>query len=1535
MVDVSSKTRTQPSPEMAGGPGPGRPRSQGFFEAMVQHLPEAVAVLCEGSHVHCNPAYARLFGFSSPAQVVGRELKELLAPGQAADILARVRLRAEGSANAWSQAAEGRTQQGETFSLELSGHPFQQGKTLYYTLAAKDLSGVLRAEQAIKKNEWWWWQLLRMSLVGMGILSREGRIVAANDALCDLLGQSQETLLGSAWSDFGTELELADLLDLTQRDLEERWAFSPHASNCWHSDGSTLPVKIDVRPIFAVDGQVDQIIVLVQDARHDQQTKAGLPDTEDRYRQVFEDMSEGYGLHEIICDAAGHPVDYRFLEVNPAWERCTGLKRDQVVGRTVREVLPGIEDSWIETYGQVALMGQPLRFDQFSGLLGKHFSVLAQCPKQGLFSTVFLDISALKQQEEQNTLLLAACDQSPASIVITDKVGDIEYVNAVFTRVTGYTAEEALGQNPRILKSGVQGPEVYEDLWRTLRDGKTWKGQFCNKKKNGELYWEQARVSPLFEAGQITHFLAVKEDITAQRALHAAQERLAEAVNEVTELVLITDTYGRLTYSNPAFSTITGLESAKWMGRRVLALLPEAERTAQARTVLKGLKEGHSWHGRLRLLGGNGSICILSGSVSLVRPERYAPFLVYVFQDVTTELAMEASLRQVEKMDALGALAGGIAHDFNNVLSAIMSSAELIDWQLPPDSPLRSKLAVILQAANRAKDLNRRILTFSRPTEERRIPFDLTAVVRECAHLLKSSASHDVEIRSTLTSSVWTTGDPGQIHQVVMNLAVNAIQAIEGRGWVELGLAEIDAGSESAVLAKLNAPRVVQLTVRDSGHGMDPQTLEHVFEPFFTTKKAGGGTGLGLSVVHNIVTQHEGRLFITSEPGQGTLVRILLPCSAPQGPASAEDAQELPRGTEHILVVDQEEVRVALTKESLKNLGYQVTSQADPREALAAFKEHPAIYDAVLLAYTKGAVSALDFATRVRKLRPNIAIILASGSLMEPGADSLFDEMLAKPVTLPALAQALRRGLAAHLRTVNAVKVDPGAAPVREQSGLGEILLAEDSPVTLALLSKWLVQAGYRVKEARDGQEAWEFFTEQGSAAFAMVLSDVVMPRMDGIRLVERIREVDPEIPVVLLSSSEDVQAMKAALNLHVSEFLAKPFDSEALVGCVERQVAGLSLRQRSEETAEAVRTAQRALIAKPEKDLPIYSAHQSLTDAGGDVFWCYKQPDGSILFILADVAGHSVISSYAVAAFLGLLSSQVSEFTDLSDLARRLNRGILDGPFSEVPVCAILGNWKPRTGHLHVLNAGLPHGLCGGLSRRLRIAINGTPLGAFEEPLVEEKVLLLEAGERVFFATDGFFDAHNRAGDCMEEMALNLWSEMGDVLVQEAVTILAGIARTLPEAGLEDDLLAVGFEQPPPEAGSLRLSFPSDDGAIDQAILRLKDYLGRVPRGIPLTQSRRFDILTAAREALTNALLHGNQGRADARIGLYGRWEQAPPRLILEVLDEGLGFDLEALQPPTDPMSERGRGIPILRHYGSSVAMQGGNLTITFSWEE
>jgi PAS domain S-box-containing protein len=260
-----------------------------------------------------------------------------------------------------------------------------------------------------------------------------------------------------------------------------------------------------------------------------------LRESEKKFRDLFESMQDGFALHEIILNRRKRPVNYRFLALNPAFEKMTGLKEAKILGKTVLDFMPNLDKHLIETYGKVALTRRPIRLSFFSGELGKYFKVLAYSPQKMKFATVIEDITESKIAEIKINQLSTAIEQSPVSVIITDLNGDIEYVNNKFIEATGYGKEEAIGKNPRILKSGNTPSTEYRKMWRTIKSGKEWNGIFYNKKKNGELFWESANISPIRNSdGKITHFVAIKEDITekvkVRNELEMHRNRLEELV---------------------------------------------------------------------------------------------------------------------------------------------------------------------------------------------------------------------------------------------------------------------------------------------------------------------------------------------------------------------------------------------------------------------------------------------------------------------------------------------------------------------------------------------------------------------------------------------------------------------------------------------------------------------------------------------------------------------------------------------------------------------------------------------------------------------------------------------------------------------------------------------------------------------------------------------------------------------------------------------------------------------------------------------
>jgi PAS domain S-box-containing protein len=291
-------------------------------------------------------------------------------------------------------------------------------------------------------------------------------------------------------------------------------AFSLYAreANAFDPDIQHLLLEMATDISFALDG-------FAQEAAR-QQAEALLRESEQKYRRLFDELLSGFAVHEIICDAQGHPVDYRFLAVNATFEKMTGLTAAAVVGKTVLELMPDTEAIWIECYGQVALTGSTAQFESYASALDKTFEVRAFSPQAGQFATIFNDITERKTAENQLRKLSLAIEQSPESIVITNVEATIEYVNTAFVQATGCQREEVIGQNPRVLHSGKTPPATFVALWQALSQGLPWKGEFTNRKKDGSEYTEFAIITPLRQPdGTISHYVAVKEDISEKKRL--------------------------------------------------------------------------------------------------------------------------------------------------------------------------------------------------------------------------------------------------------------------------------------------------------------------------------------------------------------------------------------------------------------------------------------------------------------------------------------------------------------------------------------------------------------------------------------------------------------------------------------------------------------------------------------------------------------------------------------------------------------------------------------------------------------------------------------------------------------------------------------------------------------------------------------------------------------------------------------------------------------------------------------------------------
>jgi PAS domain S-box-containing protein len=381
---------------------------------------------------------------------------------------------------------------------------------------------------------------------------------------------------------------------------------------------------------------------------------------------------------------------------------------------------------------------------------------------------------------------------------------------------------------------------------------------------------------------------------------------------------------------------------------------------------------------------------------------------------------LETQLRQSQKLEAVGTLAGGIAHDFNNILQPIIGYTEMELNELSPSSPMREGLEQVLIASLRAKELIRQILAISRSTQEQQmIPTDISSIIKEALKLLRSSLPTSIEIREKIQMGV-AMADSTQIHQVLMNLCTNAAHAMDYKGILEVSLSSVYL-SESDLADRsfvgLKSGPYLRLTVSDTGCGMDASTMERIFDPYFTTKEVGKGSGLGLAVIHGIVKRHEGAITVQSEPGKGTTFSVYIPGVDAQPEATMQVDNLLPRGSESILLVDDEPTVMEIGTILLKGLGYKVTSRTDSVEALEVFRSSPDVFDLVITDYTMPKLTGLDFAREVKRIRPDTPILLCTGFSEKITTDSVKElgmRLLMKPYSMRQISEEIRKILDAR-----------------------------------------------------------------------------------------------------------------------------------------------------------------------------------------------------------------------------------------------------------------------------------------------------------------------------------------------------------------------------------------------------------------------------------------------------------------------------------------------------------------------------------------
>ena len=751
--------------------------------------------------------------------------------------------------------------------------------------------------------------------------------------------------------------------------------------------------------------------------------------SEDRFRTIFEYALDAYYLTD---------VDGRLVEVNKAAEELTGYEKDELLGKTLLEsgLIPrhqipiAVRNLALTTVGATPI---PTEFE----LLRKNGSkvsveidtrpmeIAGQILVLGIVRDVTRHLEAEEKLRSRDSRLRAISEVLPDLLFVVDEEGCFLEIMAANEGLLAAKAQTALGK----LISEVLPPEISAEILEiinaTVEHGTVQEIEYQLDVPDGRRWFEGRTALMNEEVDGKKAVVVVSRDVTdaveARQASRESEQRCRDAIENAPYGIYRSSLEGRFLSVNPALVKMLGYESENDLLRLDLARDVYVDPAERERVIaeyadadgIMGL-EG-SWKRR----DGERIIIRETGRILRTSAGDIEGFEMVV-EDVTESRLMAEQLRQAQKMEALGTLAGCIAHDFNNLLHAMLGYTDLALLDTPQDSAMSEYLDNIRSAGNRAADLVEKILRFSRESKEERRPIRLQDSIEEITSLLSPSLPSTIEIRSDICADCPPVfANPTEIHQVIMNLCTNAYHAMsEGGGILHLRLDDVSAGAGSGVREPdLGVSRCARLTIRDTGSGMDEETMAKIFDLYFTTKKNGDGTGLGLATALRIAEDCGGTITVASELGTGSTFELLLPYSDSSA-CTGEDASieaPAPTGSERILFVDDEDVLVDLAVIGLGRLGYEVEGCTSSTEALDRFCSNPEGYDLVITDMTMPRMTGIAFTGQILSCRSDTPVILCTGFNENVDKDRAIAagirEYVEKPVSALTLARIVRRVL--------------------------------------------------------------------------------------------------------------------------------------------------------------------------------------------------------------------------------------------------------------------------------------------------------------------------------------------------------------------------------------------------------------------------------------------------------------------------------------------------------------------------------------------
>ncbi|WP_229463960.1 PAS domain S-box protein [Massilia sp. 9I] len=946
-----------------------------------------------------------------------------------------------------------------------------------------------------------------------------------------------------------------------------------------HGEPEQVWLNLDYSPIVAADGAIAGVLALVVETTEKVRAQRYLAGEQDRLRAMF---AQAPGFMAMLVGP-----EHRYELVNEAY---LGLvERADVVGRTVREVLPEVaSQGFLALLDRVYASGAPhtgeataIWLTAATGASQLHYLDFVFQPVReeggavlGIFvqgNDVTERVQAERALRDSEARFRTFAQAMPNQVWAADAQGRLDWFNEKIYSYSGYGHEDLLADGwGRMVHPG--DLHAVRTRWtEAVATGIVFEAEVRLRRFDGSYRWHLNRAVALRgEGGQVVgwvgtntdieeqkntaqRYAALNDDLQGQVALRTAERDRMWRLSKDILLVCAFD--GRVEAVSPAFGALLGWSETDILGKNFLEMVHPEDRNATV-AQMAALGQGsyvNKFENRYRRK--DGGWCLLSWTAA--PDERYVHA---IGRDITADRAQletirrtELALQQSQKMETIGKLTGGVAHDFNNLLQIISGNLQLLQMSGVARHAANADCARWIENARLAVDKGAKLasylLAFGRrqPLEPKVIK--ISRLVSNMEDLLRRSLGEEIEIEMVISGGLWNTAvDVAQVENALLNLAINARDAMSGP-MLRSGRMTIEA--TNAVLDDLYCRahgdvipgQYVLLAVSDNGCGMPPEVAGRAFEPFFSTKEEGKGTGLGLSMVYGFVKQSGGHVKIYSEPGQGTTVKIYLPRStAAEEPLGPVESQQAVGGSETILVAEDDEAVRATVVEMLTGLGYRVLKAPDAASALAVIDSGVPIDLLFTDVVMPGRLRSPELARMARERLPELAVLFTSGytenaivhgGRLDPGV-----ELLGKPYTRERLARRIRKVLAAR-------KCAPEAPPAPPQSGLS-IVLVEDEDSIRANTAALLEHLGHRVQSAPDAETALPMIT----AGTDVLITDVQLPGMWGDALAAQARSNAPGVRIVFATGNGEVANWPDAL------VLRKPYDLQSLMRVLGQELA-------------------------------------------------------------------------------------------------------------------------------------------------------------------------------------------------------------------------------------------------------------------------------------------------------------------------------------------------------------------------------------------